>query len=53
MLINIFLTLLNIFIKTETKLSKFNKRTLSSNKFIDYLQEKRTVTKKLQDFFFI
>ena len=41
----------NEIIKTETKLSKFNKRTLSSNRFIDYLQEKQTHTKKLQEFY--
>jgi len=41
----------NEIIKMETKLSKFNKRTLSSNRFIDYLQEKQTYTKKLQEFY--
>ena len=41
----------NEIITTETKLSKFNKRTLSSNRFIDYLQEKQTYTKKLQEFY--
>jgi hypothetical protein len=41
----------NEIIKTETKLSKLNKRTLSSKKFKDYLQEKQSVTKKLQDFY--
>lgn len=41
----------NEIIKTETKLSKFNKRTLNSQKFIDYLQEKRSVKTKLEDFY--
>jgi hypothetical protein len=38
-------------IEVETKLSKFNKRTLNTTKFIDYLQEKQTVTTKLQEFY--
>jgi hypothetical protein len=41
----------NGIVELETKLSKFNKRTLSSKKFIDYLQEKQTVTTKLQEFY--
>ena len=40
----------NEIIKTETKLSKFNKRTLSSKKFIDYLQEKQIHTKNYKNF---
>ena len=41
----------NEIIKIETKLSKFNKRTLNSDKFIDYLQKKQSITTKLQVFY--
>lgn len=38
-------------IEIETVLSKFNKRTLNTTKFIDYLQEKQSVKTKLQEFY--
>jgi len=38
-------------IEIETVLSKFNKRTLITTKFIDYLQERQSVKTKLQEFY--
>ena len=38
-------------IEVETALSKFNKRTLNTSKFIDYLQEKQSVKTKLEEFY--
>lgn len=38
-------------IEIETVLSKFNKRTLNTTMFIDYLQEKQSVKTKLQPFY--
>jgi hypothetical protein len=41
----------NNIIELETELSNFNKRTLHSNKFVDFLNEKKKHFNKLQEFY--
>ncbi len=41
----------NDIIELETELSKFNKRTLYGNKFIDFLNEKNKHFNRLQNFY--
>jgi hypothetical protein len=41
----------NDIIELETELSNFNKRTLHSNKFVDFLNEKKKHFNRLQEFY--